>query len=161
MKDKIVNIFSSLPVQVLSRIILGGVFIYASIDKILHLHAFAKIILNYQLVPDILVTFPAIVLPWLEMISGLFLVAGIFRRASAVVLSAMLLMFAVAITINLIRGITFDCGCFSTVTTASGSDPVGLLIRDILLLIPGLIIIIFYKEKEKNKLEPALPTTTP
>lgn len=160
MKDKIINILSSLPVQVLCRIILGGVFIYASIDKIAHPHAFAKIIHNYQLVPDILVTFPAIVLPWLEMISGLFLVAGIFRRASAVVLSAMLLMFAVAITINLIRGITFDCGCFSTVTTASGSDPVGLLVRDILLLIPGLIIIFFYKDKEKSTLEPALPTST-
>ena len=151
MKDKIVNILSSLPVQVFSRIILGGVFIYASIDKIAHPYAFAKIIQNYQLVPDILVTLPAIVLPWLEMISGLFLVAGIFRRASAVVLSALLLIFAVAITINLVRGITFDCGCFSTVTTASGSNPVGLLVRDILLIIPGLIIIFFYKDKEKSR----------
>jgi len=151
MKNKIVNILSSLPVQVLCRIVLGGVFIYASIDKILHPHAFAKIIHNYQLVPDILVTFPAIVLPWLEMISGLFLVAGIFRRASALVLSALLSMFAVAITINLVRGITFDCGCFSTVSTASGSDPLGLLVRDILLLIPGLIIIFFYKEKGRGE----------
>ena len=151
MKNKIVNILSSLPVQMLCRIVLGGVFIYASIDKILHPHAFAKIIHNYRLVPDILVTFPAIVLPWLEMISGLFLVAGIFRRASALVLSALLSMFAVAITINLVRGITFDCGCFSTVSTASGSDPLGLLVRDILLLIPGLLIIFFYKEKRRGE----------
>jgi uncharacterized membrane protein YphA (DoxX/SURF4 family) len=92
MKPKIVKILSSLPVQVLCRVILGGVFIYASIDKILHPQAFAKIIHNYQLVPDLLVTFPAIILPWLEMISGLFLLAGIFRRASALVLSAMLLV---------------------------------------------------------------------
>jgi len=151
MKNKIANILSSLPVQMLCRIVLGGVFIYASIDKILHPHAFAKIIHNYRLVPDILVTFPAIVLPWLEMISGLFLVAGIFRRASALVLSALLSMFAVAITINLVRGITFDCGCFSTVSTASGSDPLGLLVRDILLLIPGLLIIFFYKEKRRGE----------
>lgn len=150
MKDKITNILSSLPVQVLCRIILGGVFIYASIDKILHPHAFAKIIHNYQLVPDILVTLPVIILPWLEITAGLFLVAGIFRRASALVLSAMLLMFSVAITINLVRGISFDCGCFSTVATASGTDPLGLLLRDILLFIPGLIIIFFYKDKEKN-----------
>jgi len=151
MKEKIINILSSLPVQVLSRLLLGGVFIYASIDKILHPHAFAKIIDNYQLVPNILVTLPAIILPWIEMISGLFLVAGIFRRASALVLSGMLLMFSIAITINLIRGITFDCGCFSTVTTASGNDPVGLMLRDILLLIPGLIIIFFHKEKSRGE----------
>lgn len=154
MKEKIINILSSLPVQVLCRIILGGVFIYASIDKILHLHDFAKIIDNYQLVPGILVTFPAIVLPWVEMISGLFLVAGIFRRASALILSAMLLMFSIAITINLIRGITFDCGCFSTAATASGNDPVTLMLRDILLLILGLIIIFFYKEKSTAESAP-------
>jgi uncharacterized membrane protein YphA (DoxX/SURF4 family) len=154
MKDNIVHILSSLPVQVLCRIILGGVFIYASIDKILHPHAFAKIILNYQLLPDMLVTLPAIILPWLEMISGLFLLAGIFRRASAVILSSMLLIFGIAITINLMRGITFDCGCFTTVATTSGSDPVELLVRDILLLLPGLIIIFFYKNK--RTLESAL-----
>ena len=148
MKNKLVHILSSLPVQVLCRIILGGIFIYASIDKILHPHAFAKIIQNYRLLPDILVTLPAIVLPWLEVISGLFLAAGIFRRASALVLSLLLLMFGTAITINLLRGITFDCGCFSTLITTSGSDPLGLLIRDILLLIPGLIIILFYKDQK-------------
>jgi len=158
MKNKIVNFLSSLPIQVLCRIILGGVFIYASIDKIFHPHAFAKIIHNYRLVPDILVTFPAIVLPWLEIISGLFLLAGLFKRASALVLSAMLLMFGTAITINLVRGITFDCGCFSTVTTTAGSDPLGLLVRDILLLIPGLVIIFFYKDKEKRTLESAIPS---
>ncbi len=158
MKPQIVKILSSLPVQVLCRVILGGVFIYASIDKILHPQAFAKIIHNYRLVPDLLVTFPAIILPWLEMISGLFLLAGIFSRASALVLSAMLLMFGTAITINLVRGITFDCGCFSTVTTTAGSDPLGLLVRDILLLIPGLVVIFFYKDKEKRTLEFVIPS---
>ena len=149
MSNKMTRLFAALPVQVLCRFILGGVFIYASLDKITHPHAFARIISNYQLLPGILVTLPALVLPWLEMISGLFLVVGIFKRASALILSSLLLMFTVAISINLVRGITFDCGCFSSVTSASGSDPLGLLVRDLLLLIPGFIIIFFHKDKEK------------
>lgn len=145
MKDKIINILSSLPVQVLCRFILGGLFIYAGIHKVADPHGFARIVHNYQLLPDTLVTMLAVVMPWLEIMAGLFLVAGIFKRTSAVVLSSLLLVFTIAITINLIRGLNFDCGCFSTVVTESGSDPVGLLIRDILLLIPGFLIILFHQ----------------
>ncbi len=151
MSKRWLQILSTLPVQVLCSLILGGVFIYASIDKISHPGAFAKIIFNYQLLPAVLITLPAMVLPWLELISGAFLVAGIFRRASAMILSSLLAVFAVAISINLARGITFDCGCFSTVTTVSGSDPVGLLTRDLLLLIPGLIIVLFGNVKQRMK----------
>lgn len=145
MNKKIVDFLSSLPVQVLCGFILGGLFIYASIDKIVHPHAFAKIIYNYQLMPDMVIYFMAITLPWVEIIAGLALVAGVYRRTSAIILSSLLVVFAVAISINLIRGLNFDCGCFSTVTTESGSDPLGLLIRDILILIPGLVVIFFYR----------------
>lgn len=144
-KQKILAFLASYPVQFLCRLILGGLFIYASIDKIVNPHAFARIIHNYQLVPDIFIYAMAITFPWVEIIAGLFLVSGIYKRTAAIVLSGMLLVFATAISINLIRGLKFDCGCFSTVATAAGSDPVGLLIRDILILIPGLIVIFFQK----------------
>ncbi len=151
MNKKIVNLLSSLPVQVLCCFILGGLFIYASIDKIVHPHAFAKIIYNYQLMPKIFIYFTAVTLPWVEIVAGLALVAGIYRRASAVILSALLFVFAVAISINLIRGLNFDCGCFSTIATEGGSDPLGLLFRDILILIPGLIVIFFYRPLKKEE----------
>lgn len=145
MKDKIIDILSSLPAQVLCRFILGGLFIYAGIHKVADPHGFARIVYNYQLLPDTLVTTLAVVMPWVEIMAGLFLVAGIFKRTSAVVLSSLLLVFTIAVSINLIRGLNFDCGCFSTIVTESGSDPLGLLIRDILLLIPGFLIILFHQ----------------
>jgi putative oxidoreductase len=148
MKDKIIKILSSLPVQVLCRFILGGLFIYAGIHKVADPHGFARIVYNYQLLPDTLVTTLAVVMPWVEIMAGLFLVAGIFKRTSTVVLSSLLIIFTIAISINLIRGLNFDCGCFSTIVTESGSDPLGLLIRDILLLIPGFLIIFFPNTKE-------------
>ena len=142
MKKKISDVLDLIPVQVVFRFILGGMFIYASISKIAHPYAFAKIIYNYQLLPESLIYISAITLPWVEMISGLFLVAGIFKRTTAIILSSLLVVFIIAISINLIRGLNFDCGCFTTVITEKGSDPVGLLIRDILMLIPGGIIIL-------------------
>lgn len=145
MNKKISDFLSSQPVQVISGFILGGLFIYASIDKIVHPHAFAKIIHNYRMVPDIFIYIMVIVLPWIEMIAGLCVVSGIFRHTGAIILSALLGVFAIAISINLFRGLQFDCGCFSTVTTEGGSDPVGLLIRDILILIPGIVIMLFNK----------------
>jgi uncharacterized membrane protein YphA (DoxX/SURF4 family) len=145
MKQKILDFLSWQPVQFLCRLILGGLFIYASIDKIVHPYAFAKIIHNYQLMPDIFVYFMAVTLPWVEAIAGLFLVLGLYKRTSALLLSSLLVVFAIAISINLIRGINFDCGCFSTVTTEGGGDPLGLLARDMLILIPGIIIIFFQR----------------
>jgi putative oxidoreductase len=144
-KQKILAFLASRPVQYLCCFILGGLFIYASIDKIVNPHAFARIIHNYRLVPDIFIYAMAITFPWVEMIAGLFLVSGIYKRTAAIVLSGMLLVFTIAISINLIRGLKFDCGCFSTLSTEAGSDPLGLLIRDLLILIPGIIIIFFQK----------------
>lgn len=152
LKQKIVNFLASRPVQYLCCFILGGLFIYASIDKIVNPHAFARIIHNYKLVPGIFIYAMAITFPWIEIIAGLFLVAGIFKRTAAIVLSGMLIIFSIAISINLIRGFKFDCGCFSTSLTEGGSDPVGLLIRDILILIPGLVIIFFQKPSTNEKL---------
>lgn len=148
MKQKMIALLTTFPVQMVSRLILGGLFIYASIDKILHPQAFADIIYNYKLLPQIFIYLAAITLPWLEMISGLCVVTGFFRRAGAVVLGSLLLVFIIAISINLARGLDFDCGCFTTIKTEGGSDPVGLLIRDILLLFPASIIIFFTRKKK-------------
>lgn len=150
MKQKLIIFLESLPVQVICRLVLGGLFIYAGISKVADPHGFARIIHNYQLLPDIFVTAMAIFMPWVEIIAGIFLVAGIYKRSSASVLSVLLVVFMIAISINLIRGLEFDCGCFTTVTSEGGSDPVGLLIRDILLLIPGLVVIFFYKNNKKE-----------
>ena len=54
------------PIQFLARLLLGGIFIYASIDKIAFPGDFARIIENYGLLPSFVVKPFAILLPWLE-----------------------------------------------------------------------------------------------
>ena len=148
MKTTITKFLFSDPAQWIFRLLLGGVFIYASYDKILHTSAFADIIHNYQILPGFLIYISAITMPWLEIFSGICVITGLFKRAGTIILGGLLLLFSVAISFNLARGLDFDCGCFTTVASEGGSDPVGLLIRDILLL---MVVAAILLKKEKLK----------
>jgi uncharacterized membrane protein YphA (DoxX/SURF4 family) len=124
-----------------SRVILGGVFVYASVGKIADPHAFALTLFNYQLLPAELVNLSAIILPWVEMLCGVLLILGVQPLPAATVLNALLIVFAVAIGYNLARGLDFHCGCFSTSPEARSAGMVTLA-RDLILLIPGAICLV-------------------
>ncbi|OQY02381.1 MAG: hypothetical protein B6I26_00635 [Desulfobacteraceae bacterium 4572_130] len=98
----------------ITRFILAIMFFYASYDKILYPTAFAKIVYSYQILPDFFVNITAIVLPWLEFVLGVFLIAGFYIQGSAIITNILLIIFMGAIIFNLSRGLNINCGCFST-----------------------------------------------
>jgi cobalt-zinc-cadmium efflux system protein len=102
-----------------ARLILGGVFIYASLDKILHPAAFAQAVFNYQLLPAQLVNLMALILPWLELILGMLLLSGIWLPGVVLGVNLLMITFLSALVFNTARGLNISCGCFSTETTAS------------------------------------------
>ena len=116
------------------RCLIGIMFIYASLHKIAAPAEFAKIIYGYGLFPHISINLIAIVIPFLELITGLALVMGIYPRSAAAMIGVLLLLFILAISINLIRGYEFDCGCFSFGHEKSKLSSVQLLIRDFVYL---------------------------
>ena len=109
------------PIVLFARLILGGVFIYASIDKILNPGDFAKIISNYHVLPFGLENLLAITLPWLELFAGICLIIGVFIDGATVLVVLMNIVFIFAISQALARGISIECGCFS-VASDSGSN---------------------------------------
>jgi len=117
----------------LVRIVLGAIFIYASMDKIANMPDFAKVILNYKILPVQLVNLLAIFLPWLEFVLGVFLIIGKFERASLLVYSAMMVVFIIALLQAQIRGLDISCGCFS-VKPSSTSEVWLRIIEDIVIL---------------------------
>ncbi|MEW6457032.1 MAG: MauE/DoxX family redox-associated membrane protein [Acidobacteriota bacterium] len=149
MKNKILTLLSSSPIQTFSQIILGGIFIYASIGKIAYPLEFAEIIYNYKILPDYLIGITAIILPWIELISGILLILGILVRYSALILSSLLIIFIIAILINTIRGIDINCGCFSVNPYESKISGFLLITRDLLILIPGIIIVFLNKSSKQ------------
>ena len=129
------------PVVILCRIVLGGVFIYASLDKIMHPEEFAKAIGNYHVLPFGLENLLALTLPWLELLAGVALITGVMVDGAAIMVIIMNIVFIFAISQALARGISIECGCFSVAT--EGGDNIGLqtIIRDIGYLIMGFIVL--------------------
>lgn len=126
---------------------LGLMFLYACVHKIMDPSAFAKIIYGYGLLPGYLINVTAIVLPFVELYAGACLVLGVWPRSAAIVVNGMLGVFIIAITINLIRGHEFDCGCFSIHEAGYTSSNVELLIRDLSWFIIGLVPVFFHGER--------------
>ncbi|OEU64388.1 MAG: hypothetical protein BBJ57_08625 [Desulfobacterales bacterium PC51MH44] len=125
------------------RWFLGLTFIYVSYHKIIAPAHFAKIIYGYYLFPDFSINLIAIVLPFLELCAGLALILGIYPRSAALIILGMLFVFMIAISINLSRGMEFDCGCFSFSEAGYTYSAWQLLIRDIFYFACGLQVLFF------------------
>jgi uncharacterized membrane protein YphA (DoxX/SURF4 family) len=145
-KNKGIQIVKKLKMEgffaLVARLILGAVFMYASIDKILHPAAFAEAVYNYQILPDYLINLTAIILPWLELVLGIVLVIGLFRGGSVLIVTGLLVVFLGAMIFNLARGLDIYCGCFSVSTEGANNAPmVWYVIRDGLFLLPAFYLL--------------------
>jgi len=133
------------------RLLLGGFFLFASLDKIASPAAFARIVYQWQVTGPILSNVTAVTLPWVELLAGSLLILGIWKRESALVIALLLAVFLAAAGSVLARGIDVEnCGCTSLAKTeaeASGWPPpwtkgVGwfLVTRNVLMLGAALLI---------------------
>jgi uncharacterized membrane protein YphA (DoxX/SURF4 family) len=134
-----------------ARLSVGGIFLIAGLDKVQAPGAFADAIRSYHLLPPSLVLLFAYLLPWLEVIAGLYLLVGFMTRWAASATGAMLAMFVFALGRALAIGDTnHACGCFGSGAAAnpilaflSGGDTITWwdLIRDLLLIVlSGLLL---------------------
>ncbi|MBK6407094.1 MAG: DoxX family membrane protein [Holophagales bacterium] len=95
-----------------TQIALGIFFVVAALPKIADPPSFAHMVYNYRLLPGPLVNLAALTMPWAELLMGIALICGIWRRTAAWLVGALLAVFILAISINLLRGNAIDCGCF-------------------------------------------------
>jgi uncharacterized membrane protein YphA (DoxX/SURF4 family) len=107
MTPKVVN-----ALVLVSRLVLGAIFIVAGVSKIGHAIEFATQIAAFRLVPQPLIAPIAIALPFLEVLLGGYLVLGLFTRVSAWIAAVLLLLFDGAIASAVVRGLSVSCGCF-------------------------------------------------
>jgi len=119
---------------------LGAIFAVAALPKIADPPSFAHMIYNYRLVPGPLVNTFALVMPWVELLAGLALILGVWRREAAVLIGLLLLVFIAAIAFNLARGHAVDCGCFDVHAAGKSreeqlSDMRWVLVRDAAMLL--------------------------
>ena len=70
--------------------------------------------------PEWFVSLSAYGLPYLEILIGAYLIAGLFTNVSAWATNAMMIVFILALFQGALRGLEIDCGCFGGATTTVG-----------------------------------------
>jgi uncharacterized membrane protein YphA (DoxX/SURF4 family) len=128
------------PLDVIARVYLGGVFIYAAWGKIIDPYGFAVAIATYQMMPTYVLNIMAITMPWLELFTGVLLILGIWTRANVILINGMMVMFIIAISVAVYRGLDLGtCGCFAS-EEAAEEISVATIWRDVGWLAIGVFI---------------------
>jgi uncharacterized membrane protein YphA (DoxX/SURF4 family) len=130
-----------LPAQLVCflRFMLGFVFVYASVGKILDPKAFAENLMAYRIFdsPQLL-KYVSVILPWVEWFCGILLILGVFVRSVSVLTTGLLLVFLASMLSALWRGLEIHCGCFG-----SPQETIGIftLLRDGFFFLASLVVL--------------------
>lgn len=124
----------------LGRLLIGLVFAYSGYTKLMDpVENFQGAVAAYDIIPYIFVPYIARIIPWIEFIFGMLVLAGYMTRVSALVIAGMSLSFVVLIAATKVLTGTMpaDCGCFG-----EGSffhlAPLQVVVLDIVSAVIGL-----------------------
>ncbi|MDP8243637.1 MAG: MauE/DoxX family redox-associated membrane protein [Candidatus Hinthialibacter antarcticus] len=128
----------SLWIELLLRVVLGCVLLIAGGLKLFHMPLMADSIINYQIMPDAYVNIVAIVLPPMEILVGIGLIAGLFYDGALLIATSLFAVFWISVAYAMSQGYDIDCGCFGTANVTR----VGLLAlgRNSLLLSGAVLL---------------------
>jgi len=133
------------------RIVVAVVLLYAGVKKVWMPMEFARLLKEYQILPNQLLNLVAVMLPWTEVMCGVCFITGLWLRGTALLLSGMNAVFAIAIAFRawLIMSttgigffdLTFDCGCgFGVVYIPTK------IVENLLLVAVGVLILCSRRE---------------
>jgi uncharacterized membrane protein YphA (DoxX/SURF4 family) len=105
------------------RVLLGGLLLAAGALKVGHPAELASSIAAFRLLPPALTGPLAVALPFVELLVGAYLIAGLFTRAVAVIVALQFLCYAAAIASAVVRHIPANCGCFGPNDSAVADWP--------------------------------------
>ena len=126
------------PLLLVFRLVLGGLFVYAGVVKVVDPLGFAQDIRNYRLAGQAVSFVAAVVLPWLEIVAGAFLIAGVWKRGAALAITGLLVFFIVLTLVTMARGLDVECGCFGSLSRKSGW---GVVFEDLGMLALGFCVL--------------------
>lgn len=134
MGKKYINKFSKIQWFSILRLIIGFVFLLSTFNKLYDPVHFKMVIAGYKILPNSIIPIIAIILPWIEFFCGIMIMLNIYTKSNSLILFSVLIVFILAISINLFRGVIHDCGCFDFFNI---TENIGILIilRDVLFLV--------------------------
>ncbi|BCX17877.1 MAG: hypothetical protein KatS3mg117_1559 [Geminicoccaceae bacterium] len=120
--------------------LLAGIFLPSAWSKLRAIDEFTGIVADYRLLPGPLVEPVARLLPILEVATGLLVLLPPVWPVAAALATGLLLLFALAMAINLARGRReIDCGCY----LGRQKERIGwpLVVRNLLLAAASLVLL--------------------
>jgi len=150
------GLFIPSPVYHICRILLGLIFVVASLDKIAMPWMFGRAVVEYEILTGsfgYLTSLVVIILPALELVTGVLLIANKLVRPSAILLLAMNIFFILIIFSAMIRGLNIECGCGLddgpiSVVVGTQADW-GAILRDIIFVVMNVIVLTAPQSKSK------------
>ena len=121
------------------RVAAAGVWLVSGAAKVPDIHGFQVLVQRYAILPPTLAAPFATVLPFLEIGIGLYLLAGLFVRGTALVGTLLVAAFLAAQITALARGISLDCGCFGRIAETTVSP--FTILRDFGLGVPTFVML--------------------
>ena len=124
--------------QLVLRLVLGGLLLYAGLSKLTDRQAFQQAVAEYEVLPAGVARAFSNALPLIETALGVLLLAGLGTGIAASIATPLFASFALAIGVNMARGRHFDCHCFGS----TRSDEIGwpALTRALALAVASLVV---------------------
>ena len=126
----------------------GLVFLWAGWSKLQDPAHFLLSVRSFRILPEIFAVWLALGLPWLEIVAGLAVLTGWFRRGGLLLLNVSLVIFAIALASAWMRGLEFECGCFGGSRTTS---LLNAMVRDAVLLAVGAWLMSHREENPRGE----------
>jgi hypothetical protein len=125
-------------------------FIGAACHKLSNIGRFETALRDYQLLPAFVSRAIAFLIPVVEFVLGLGWIWGSLNQVTAATSAALLATYALAMTINIVRGrVYIDCGCgFGAASESEQPLSYGLVARNTLLI--GLLGLTFVPVTERQ-----------
>jgi hypothetical protein len=94
------------------RFVLAFILLLAAVPKAADGRRFRRSVADYRLLPSRLEGPAARAIPWIEVASSVALISGVALAPVAAIDGLLFLAFSIAVSLNLRRGRSIDCGCF-------------------------------------------------
>lgn len=124
------------------RLVLAGIWAWASLSKIEHPRTFIRAVRAYDATPEWLSKAIAYGLPVLELTLAVLLLVGLIVRYAAAVSAVLFVIFIVGIMQASARGIKLECGCFGGGGTSTTTHYLLDVLRDLGLLVLAVYLVL-------------------
>ena len=134
------------PVELLFRLLLGGVFCVAGAGKIIDPLLFESTIRNYRILEDPWIAWAAMSIPPFELITGSLVILRLLYPGCVLALTGALIGFIASLMSLLARDIDAECGCLGIATTIQLQ-----LLIDFVLATVAIVLIWMWRKAARQR----------